>query len=117
MRSWNERNKDKIATRNRDYKIKYPDKYQNSRLKHHYGITLDQYRALNDAQGGKCAICRKEEHRFTSGSPTKVNQLAVDHCHKTKRVRGLLCAHCNSAIGHVRDDPEILRVMIEYLER
>lgn len=69
-----------------------------------YGIKPAEYRAMYEAQGGRCAICRDD-------SP-----LAVDHCHTTGEVRGLLCALCNRALGLMRDNPENLSAAISYLK-
>jgi len=79
-----------------------------------YGITVAEYDALLAGQGGLCAICRQPETR--KGPFGGVRRLGVDHCHKTGRVRGLLCHRCNSAIGYFDDDPSLLRVAISYLE-
>lgn len=75
-----------------------------------YGLTLEQYMALHAAQGGKCKICRSEE------TSRRRSRLCVDHCHKTGRVRGLLCSVCNRAIGYLKDDPARLRAAAAYLE-
>lgn len=67
------------------------DPYQ--RMKHlkKYGLTLEQYEAMHNAQGGVCLIC---------GKPNQNNRiLCVDHDHKTGKVRGLLCTSCNSKLG------------------
>lgn len=85
------------------------DKHRNAVLLKVYGVTLDQYNALLEAQGGVCAICQSE-------CPTGRN-LAVDHCHTTNKVRGLLCGHCNQGIGKFRDDPNRLLAAIEYLTK
>ncbi len=58
------------------------------------------------AQNGVCAICSR---------PPGKRRLAVDHWHTTKAVRGLLCVQCNTAIGKLNDDPELLRRAIAYL--
>lgn len=50
---------------------------------------------------------------FTKGSRVS---WSIDHCHKTGKVRGLLCKTCNTGIGHLKDDPNILRSAINYLE-
>lgn len=92
-----------------------PDVQRRYWLKQHYGITLEQYNDLLVAQGGVCAIC-KGSHKFVSRWGTKVRHLHIDHCHKTKKVRGLLCHHCNSAIGHFRDKVENLESAILYLQ-
>lgn len=74
-----------------------------------YGITAAEYAAIYEAQGGKCAICRRA---------TGVRKrLSVDHCHATGRVRGLCCGSCNrDVLGHLRDDVEALQRAIDYLK-
>lgn len=84
-------------------------------LKRKYGISLEEYNALLAAQNGVCAICGKmESHIHKSG---KLKELAVDHCHKTKKVRGLLCFNCNQALGRFQDSMENLRRALAYLEK
>lgn len=51
------------------------------------------------AQDGRCALCRESEAN---------RRLAVDHDHKTGRVRALLCSRCNTALGNLRDDPALM---------
>lgn len=71
------------------------------------GLTLVEYRTLLKRQGGKCAICGNINENG--------RRLAVDHDHKTRNVRGLLCHNCNSALGFAKDSPKILDKMIHYL--
>lgn len=78
-------------------------------LERKFGITVEQYETLFHQQNGTCAICLS--------APTLERRLAVDHCHKTKIIRGLLCFSCNSALGHFKDDPNILRKAAVYLEQ
>lgn len=98
------------AAANREYVKRNPDKVRatvrNSRLKGEYGITTAQFEALLRQQGGACAICRRRVTRL----------LHIDHCHRTGRVRGLLCFACNTSLGFLDDDVERLRAAIEYLE-
>ena len=75
-----------------------------------YGLTLEDYEQLEADQNHVCAICRKP--RSTKRCP----RLFVDHDHKTGKIRGLLCHHCNAAIGHMMDSPETLRRAAQYLE-
>ena len=83
-----------------------PEQRRDSTLRNKYGITLETYREMWSAQGGCCAICGESPER-----------LDVDHCHETGRVRGLLCIRCNySLLGAVKDDIEILRKAVIYLE-
>ena len=74
-----------------------------------YGLTVAEYHARLSAQGGRCAICRSEFGDATG------RRLAVDHCHGTGRVRGLLCGKCNVGIGQFNHDPDLLTKAIGYL--
>lgn len=79
-----------------------------------FGISDDQYLSMWESQNGQCAICKNPETaRYVDG---KVKNLAVDHCHSSKKVRKLLCQRCNTALGSFKDDPELLRAAINYLE-
>ena len=75
--------------------------------KREYGLTVEDYFALLEKQGGGCAICKGD----TNGRGI----FHVDHCHETGRVRGLLCAKCNILLGHADDDTKLLRSAISYL--
>jgi hypothetical protein len=77
-----------------------------------YGITVAQYEELLESQGGVCAICGRPETRIQQG---KVKRLHVDHCHSTGVVRGLLCAACNTGIGLLQDDPDIIARALEHV--
>lgn len=79
-----------------------------------YGISPEEYDRLLAEQGGVCAICRKPE---TVAEKGVVRRLNVDHCHKTNRVRGLLCSRCNILLGYAKDLVGLLRAAAEYLER
>lgn len=107
------RNRDKIRERMRDYRYTEPEKALNTELKARYGIGLDAYTELLTAQNGVCAICNRPETQRIRG---KVIRLAVDHCHKTGKVRGLLCSSCNMALGQINEDPAVLIGMLRYLE-
>lgn len=75
-----------------------------------YGITQHAYDALRSAQGDRCAICRKDFHELPKAP-------AVDHCHNTGRVRGLLCSNCNTGLGLFKDNEEMLAKAVAYLRR
>jgi hypothetical protein len=63
------------------------------------------------SQNGVCAIC---------GSPPTGTRshglLAIDHCHDTLKIRGLLCNNCNNGLGRFKDNPDSLRKAADYLE-
>ena len=75
-----------------------------------YGLTVEEFRAMLARQADLCAICGGPWRGWNGQNPH------IDHCHKTGKVRGLLCASCNSAIGRFGDDPALLRRAADYLE-
>jgi hypothetical protein len=79
-----------------------------------YGITLEEYEALRDAQGNRCAICGDQPDPNGKGSMARLH---VDHHHASGRNRALLCARCNVGIGYFRENPALLRAAVEYLEQ
>ena len=78
-----------------------------------FGITRSDYVKLFNDQNGVCAICHQPE---TAARKGVVRSLAVDHDHKTGKIRGLLCSDCNTGIGKLKDDPNILLSASEYLK-
>lgn len=77
------------------------------------GITVERYNELLTAQDGRCAVCRKSETALRNGV---VKSLAIDHDHITGRIRGLLCARCNTALGLLADNPDLLIELSIYLQ-
>ena len=75
------------------------DGRRSAKLKYNYGITVEDYERMVEAQGGVCAICGKSSQEANPGHWKE--RLAVDHCHETGKVRGLLCNNCNAGIGHL----------------
>lgn len=75
-------------------------------FKKRFGITIEQYDRILKFQSGVCAICRRMDG---------TSRLAVDHCHLTNTVRGLLCRACNVALGKFNDDPQLVRQALAYL--
>jgi hypothetical protein len=81
-------------------------------LKKFFGISLDDYNRMVEAQNGCCSICRQPE---TSKFRGKTKRLSVDHDHQTGRVRALLCAQCNVALGCAKENVAYLMAMVRYL--
>lgn len=77
-------------------------------LRKKFGLSLEDYDAMMTKQDNRCAIC---------GSYQTYKKLAVDHDHKTGKVRGLLCNDCNIGIGYLKDNEQTLENAIEYLKR
>lgn len=76
-------------------------------------VKSKMYDQMFEAQNGVCKICGNPETHRRNG---RIKALAIDHCHKTGVIRGLLCCDCNTGIGKLKDDPRVLRQAAEYLE-
>lgn len=70
-----------------------------------YGICKWEYELLLEKQKGLCKICEQADTK----------RLSVDHCHKTHKIRGLLCGNCNRGLGLFKDNPRLLERAIKYL--
>lgn len=87
------------------------DRYNEDRssyLLYKYNITETEYNKMFKEQEGCCSICNTHQTRFKK-------RLAVDHCHVTNKIRGLLCQKCNQAIGLLDDSVDNLKSAIMYL--
>ena len=85
---------------------KLKESQRKSALKKHYNLTLEEYNLKLQEQNGVCEICK---------TPPNKKQLAVDHCHKTGKIRKLLCANCNTALGLLYDDVNIITSLRNYI--
>jgi hypothetical protein len=77
---------------------------KNRELRRMYGITLDEFETMREAQDGWCA---------NLGCPNRATD--VDHCHSTGKVRGFLCHRCNVALGYLGDDVNRILLLASYL--
>ena len=84
-------------------------------LKYRYGITLEEYYTMLEKQDHCCAIC-STTNSGASGSDRQDWSWAVDHCHDSGKVRGLLCSSCNRGLGMLGDNAESLERAIRYLQ-
>ena len=96
--------------KNRDAAVSATDSWRKRR----YGIPEGEYDRMLVSQNGVCAICRQPEKNKRKG---KLFRLSIDHHHDSGKVRGLLCANCNRAIGGMAEDPATLRAAADYLEK
>lgn len=90
------------------WRKKNPIAQKNIELKSSFGITIDDYFDMLERQGGGCAICKTTDNG-------KYEYFAVDHCHSTGNVRGLLCSNCNTGLGLFQDRIELLDAAKQYL--
>jgi hypothetical protein len=94
-----------------------PKKYCDAECRQRYravathGLGDGRYAALLNEQHGVCAICGSADPKGSHG-----RSFAIDHCHSTGVVRGLLCSPCNQALGLFSDDPERMRRAAAYVE-
>ena len=100
----------------RDNKRKYATRARDRHLWVKYGWSEEQYVAREAELGGLCASCRRPETSSDPRSVHKVRRLSVDHNHVTKQVRDLLCDSCNRALGFLKEDPQRIRALADYIE-
>lgn len=74
-----------------------------------YNLTEQEFLNLFETRNYKCDICGTSKDENKKG-------LAVDHCHKTGKIRGLLCGNCNNGIGRFKDNIQILENAVKYLK-
>lgn len=94
--------KDKLADRCKSCNTLYSRENGYKRI---YGITKEIYNEMYINQEGKCLICR-------NWFPV----LCVDHNHNTKKVRSLLCRHCNYNLGRYKESREIFQNFVNYID-
>jgi Recombination endonuclease VII len=109
-KKYNEANREKVLANALKWRQGNKDKTRAHRYKSEYGVTLVEYEQLLRQQGGNCACCG------CSGNPDG-KRMAIDHCHQTGKIRGILCRKCNAGIGMLGDNIEGLLQAINYLRR
>lgn len=107
---------ERIRKQKRNYVALHKEKQKEYMLLRNYGITYKEYLIKLSSQNNVCAICYEPEISFCSKSQ-KIKSLAVDHNHKTGKIRGLLCTKCNSALGKLRESPIIITNMLKYITK
>lgn len=97
-----------VDVRRRPQTIEYRRKYMRAMALRRYGLTPETFQEMWLSQKGCCAIC---EEAFGTGP----RDVGVDHCHRTGKVRGLLCVKCNAGLGQFRDNEKYMLAAIGYL--
>lgn len=112
---YRENNKEKTASRgaawqqaNKNHRSEYGKIRANHNRANKYKLTIEELSFLYEKYQGCCAICRVSEEDLGK-------RLAIDHCHETGLVRGILCQRCNLGIGQLGDTQELLVLAVEYL--
>jgi hypothetical protein len=111
VKRWQEENPERYQKRQQEYRDsgKKAIADRKSYLKRTYGMSIEQFDAMLEAQGGACAICRQPR-------PDE-RTLHVDHDHATGAIRGLLCFKCNNALGDFDDSLDLFTAATNYLDR
>ncbi len=103
----------KVKDASRRWMDSNPEKFAHSvwanKLVKKYGISVSDYEQMLSRQDGACAVCK-----ITSPGGLKGTHFHVDHCHRSNKVRGLLCLGCNNG-GKLTDDPDLLAAKLLYL--
>lgn len=94
----------------------HPEEIRTRELKRRFGITDAIYQEMYDARDGLCDICGQPETLRTNRSAGK-KMLAIDHDHKTKKIRGLLCSRCNAGVGYFGDSIHNIEAALRYLKK
>jgi hypothetical protein len=116
FKKYHEKNKEK----EKEYKLKYnkdkgKEKSKWYRIKKKYNLSQEQWENIYNKQNGKCFICQRTEQQIKK---TKSRYLAVDHDHKTGKIRGLLCTYCNRTLTQFfQETPEIIMRVYAYLTK
>lgn len=82
---------------------------RNSKLKKAYGIDVNQYQQMLESQNFKCAVCGKKHIE------SEKKRLVVDHCHKSNKIRALLCNNCNRALGLLQENLDTIDNLKNYI--
>lgn len=134
-KNWTENNRDypnKYYAKNKIRLNEYNKKYYKTYLQNHpekkeekqfsskkfklkIKISFLEYKNMIEKQNNLCIICNKSETSIAKSGVTKT--LAIDHCHKTGKIRDLLCSKCNVGLGNFNDDIELIKKAILYLEK
>jgi len=104
----------KYEQKDKERWIKYRINKRSEKRLEESNITLESFNELLKQQNNVCAICKNNESTADKRR-NKVRRLSIDHCHKTQKIRGLLCGKCNQALGLFNDSIIALENAIKYL--
>lgn len=102
-----------IESRKRHAKPKANERHCDRMREKAFGLTKKDYKKIVEEQDNRCAICNQHETRKNRIGQTR--NLSVDHCHKSGKIRQLLCSNCNAGLGHFKDNPEFILAAYKYI--
>lgn len=109
-RKWHQENKEKLSLYYKEYREKNPVDSEEEYfrwIKRKYGVSKEEYTNLLNECHRKCKLCHRPPH--------KGKRLHLDHCHTSKKIRGLLCTRCNWYLHTIEKDKDILERIKTYL--
>jgi len=112
---WLDPEKSKAKVRNYRQHLKETDPQKvflsnrKNNLKRAYGISLEDYNEILKNQNFKCAVCEKEHIE------AEKKRLVVDHCHNSEKIRELLCNNCNTALGLLKENVQVVEKLKDYI--
>jgi hypothetical protein len=114
---WREKNAEHVRKKGRETRenIYWRDP-QAARLREkrlRFNLTAEQLSEMMVAQGARCLVCKNE---FVNSFSNNAKP-CIDHCHKSKKIRGILCNACNTALGMLKDNPDIADAAAAYLRK
>lgn len=109
-KKWRDSHKEKIRIDTHNRYMQDRGRHRECNLLRNYGIDSIEYNEMYIIQNGCCAICGVHQSKLK-------RSLHVDHNHKTKEIRGLLCWGCNVTLGCIKENVDILKSMIIYLTK
>ncbi len=120
-KAWVKANFDHDNARNKAYNREHAHIIRGNKIKIYWPGTdwqqaMTNYKIMRDKQNGVCALCNRPEKRQHAVTGTTWD-LAIDHCHETGRVRGLLCNACNRGLGLLGDKIDTLEKVLAYLKK
>lgn len=112
MRLYRAKNRERLSAQKKDWWKKNRQRVLIQYRCYRYGITAADVERMLKEQSGRCAVCRRPPRGKGRNSI-----LHIDHCHRSGKVRGLLCFNCNTGIGNLNDSPRLLKKALAYLEK
>ena len=109
-REWAQKNKERHLNNYQNWRKNNLEHANDLDRLRSYGLPKGRYAKILALQKNCCAICK-------INTPAPKKTFCVDHCHKTGKVRGLLCLNCNTMLGHAKDDVERLKAAINFLSK
>ena len=101
--------KNKANGNYRDYYLKTRFRKKENHMLKNYNINLKEYNIILEKQNNRCVICKKSFDTMVKP--------CVDHNHLTNKVREILCSKCNTALGFLNEDLQIVNNLYNYIKK